>query len=711
MSVRAIQQTLEYFKKIGIQLISWLMQLPERKKLARERHVKEFYNFAGTDQIALSDQLSSAWEYHFLKRMRFIFPAKSFRKSSNVLVEKFLAIKFLNQYTQKQQEENDINLAFLRYHSIQLNYGVIRIAIQPIAWMTIITLLLIPISYIAGIIFSLSGAISNPDETSIGINYKVASTGKYYLAVRSEDVSAYALGIQSQDIDASSPYSSKGAIAPVDFGQSVFGTVTYSNSQFIYEIYGKTGQTIYVTPFYGYIDVDIKFQILDSNMAPCSEVAIITVHPPIQTTSITCPILQDGNYYVSVKSDHKAEILSTGYFGFSINSIENQTEPNDSKAESYIIATGKFVKGEVSKSDQDWYVFSATKNDNLTIYSDPQERKSFSLTLYQDAPEGLKAVAYSTQGVEWKNAVRSRILETPSTRTVLYSVLLRPFGLDPSKEWLIANDLMIMAGLEILAISLCMLLFNGYFKLDWALSNRRYHNSLIVSAFLNILASLDDEDALQSEAKKASLREKIKRIANLIPSLSKISHSPWARPPRSISREIDKIASLVLQTNEAVTLPNKNTLSDLRKKFTIWLDLFMREEFGSIKFPEEKNLRPLPWYNSFVSTVQNHWLKGLAIGVISLILLFSVAEKSPQLAENIANFVWGIIRYVLLIGIVMAIYLQWGPDEYSNNPAPRWQNTVRFVLFFLVPFIVLDTILDTRIVTTLASLASSIKIF
>ena len=390
-----------------------------------------------------------------------------------------------------------------------------------------------------------------------------------------------------------------------------------------------------------------------------------------------------------------------------MNSSEIQNKPNHSQAESFRLITGKFIQGTVVAPNPDWYVVSAKENQSLTLFSYPKDKSSFSLTLYQDTPQGLQMIAFSDQGVRWRTALPSKILDTARGRSVFYFILLNIFGIHPSGAWLIENDLSLLWYFEFGFIFILFLLVRGFFALDWLLSPRRYLNSAVVNLMVKVLEQLDDDDVLHSESKKAHLREAVRDVARIVPDLHGRNRSPWSRQPRNIKRHFENIAATILQTNDSISVPDASTLNDLRDKFTSWLGFFMKEEYGSINAQPQK----LPWYHMIVSAVQRFWLVGLVGVIVVGVLLASISKESPQVAESVLNFGWLVVRYMLLTGIVMAIYLQFGQPEDDTRPSAKWVNGARFILFFLLPLVALDAILGTHILSTLISLLSSLKVF
>lgn len=259
--------------------------------------------------------------------------------------------------------------------------------------------------------------------------------------------------------------------------------------------------------------------------------------------------------------------------------------------------------------------------------------------------------------------------------------------------------------------ALVLLLFSGYYMVDWRISPRRYNNALVILSFVDILCKLDDDNVLISKSKKASLRVSMRDLALLVPQLSTVNKWSPSRTSPKIKKHFEEIAALIMQTRELVSIPDSSTLSFLRNTYTNWFELFLHEKYGSIKPSSEGEKIKIPWYQGMVSFTRRHLGKGVLIFFVVFGCVAILADNSPRLAESLLALLWLVTRYVLLIMGVMAIYLQWGAEENAEHPRSKMENTVFFVMFFLLPFVILDQLLNTQILSTLATLAGAIKIF
>jgi len=682
----------------------------ERPDVVKSRRSEFLQSLFGTGQIALLDELINSWELPIVKLLN--WSPKHDRGDANItdmnsLVKRVSKIRFLQSMDGGETNQSQIDVSFVRYHSTALLYAFVRLPLQFFIWVVVFILISLPAAYLIGAMYAPFRIVNPVNEGSVGIEYTADKTADYYVLVRSQgaDPNPYSLGVQSEDSTIVYPDIHQGMVWSLDYGQEIFATISSSDLQHIYELKGIEGQTIFVQPYVFYTDKDMKFQIMNSDMSACSNVVEVTVS--FDSSSIMCKIQQAGSYFITVEPSQELQIGSTAHYGFSVNSSETQNQSNHSQPESFRLLTGKFIQGTVVAPNSDWYIFSANENQSITLFAYPKDKDSFSLTLYRDTPQGLQMMAFSNQSVRWRTALPSKILDTARGRSVFYFVLLNIVGIHPSGSWLIENDLSLMWYFEFGFALLLILLIRGFFALDWLVSPRRYINSAVVNLLVKVLELLDDDDILHSESKKARLREAVRDVVRVIPDIHGRSRSPWARQPRNIKRHFENIAATILQTNDSISMPDASTLNDLRNKFTCWLALFMKEEYGSIDVQPRK----LPWYHPIVSVIQRYWVVGI-IGVIVVgFVLASISKESPQVAESILTFGWLVIRYMLLAGIVMAIYLQFGHPEDDTRPSVKWVNGARFILFFLLPLVALDAILDTHILSTLISLISSVKVF
>jgi hypothetical protein len=700
-----------FVKNSYLRIKEWLKGFPERQKNAKQKRVEKLFELVGTNDIALADELANTWVFPLFRLFLRFVPTESAHDNVNYQVKRLDKLNFLKSDNDNLKISSAIDLSFVRYHSIAARYRSIREFFQPLAWTIVFMIVSMPLAVAVGMIIGFFGLISRPVENSVGIQFSAPETGNYFVAVRnsSDTVDPYTFGIQRNDPGVVISMPPKGSVQPISFGQELYATVTSSESQNLYEIKGNIGQIIYVQPNLSYWDMDIRMQILNPDLSGCNQAIVINKNSREGGARLTCLIATTEAYYLNVETVEPLTLLSQGHYGFSLYSLENEVEPNDSQKTSSSITLGRFVQGDVSVGNPDWYSFSAQKGDQLNIYSSPDDPANYSLTLYQNTPAGLNAISYSTQPVEWKTSTFWRVLDTKQGQAMFYSLLLGAVGVHPSDTWLAENTYVVMLWLDSSLVFLGFLLLFGFFALEWRINPRRYLNSIIVNRFIDILEQLDSDTLLQSEDQKARLRVSVKTLSLLIPDLHSVSRWYFFRAPRVTRNYFDNISALVLKTNESITIPNNSTLQELRTKYVRWLNLFMKEEFGSFDDEIDRNQK-LPWYRPFVTAVQQHWLKGLLLSVAFFLFAVYLTNESPELSERLFNFGSRFIRYLILIGGVMAVYLQWGPSDSEEQTNSKWKNAAKFILFFLAPFIILDSLLDTGVVTTLATLISSVSI-
>lgn len=685
--------------------------LPERQKNKKQQRVEKLYELAGTNEIALADELANTWVFPLFRLFLRFIPAQSVQDYVNYQVKRLEKLRFLKSENHSDKIFPIIDLPFVRYHSIALRYRSIREFFQPFAWIIVFMVVTIPLSIFIGMIFGFFGLVDRPVEDSVGMRFSVPATETYYVAIRnlSNAATPYTFGIQSNDPGVVVSMPPRGSIQTVNFGQEIYATVNSGESQNLYEINGDIGQNIYIQPNLGYLDMDIRMQILNPDLSGCTQEVIMNKDSQGGNPRLYCQIETVGAYYLKVETVTPLDLLTQGHYGFSLYSLEKETEPNDSHVSNNAITLGRFVEGDASIGSPDWYSFSAAKGDQLTLFSSPDDPSNFSLTLYQNTKIGLQMISYSTQPVGWKTSAFWRVLDTKQGQALFYSLFLKVIGIHASEVWLAENTYIVMIWLESTIIFLGFLLVFGFFALEWRITPRRYLNSIITNKLIDILEQLDSDTLLQSEDQKGRLRASIHSLSLIIPDLHNISRFYFLRAPRIARNYFDNISAMVLKTNEMITIPNNTTLQELRTKYVRWLNLFMKEEFGSFD-SEIDRARKIPWYRPFVTTIQQHWLKVLLAAIVFFFFAFYLTQELPELATRLMDLLSLFIRYLILIGGVMAIYLQWGPSDSDEQTASKWKNATKFILFFLVPFIILDSLLGTGIVETLATLISSVSI-
>lgn len=139
-----------------------------------------------------------------------------------------------------------------------------------------------------------------------------------------------------------------------------------------------------------------------------------------------------------------------------------------------------------------------------------------------------------------------------------------------------------------------------------------------------------------------------------------------------------------------------------------WGIALMKGEYGAFAFQEDFKETKVHWHEQIAYFVGKKW--GWILGFIAVILLaFSITQaNNPAQAQIILISGWLLLRYLILVIFVFAAYNQWGVPEEANS---QWQNAARFILFFILPLIALDAILQTGIVNIVIQFIGNLNIF
>ena len=174
---------------------------------------------------------------------------------------------------------------------------------------------------------------------------------------------------------------------------------------------------------------------------------------------------------------------------------------------------------------------------------------------------------------------------------------------------------------------------------------------------------------------------------------------------------MESIALQVESTTMAISIPNKDTLSELRKAFSLWLTIFSEARYDDFEFFD--NFQPVYQRFSqrfvwFISRVFPHMILGAFLVGALLIMTYQFWADLPfQLLESVGF----LIRFVILIILSFGIYERFHGVNLEDSDSNKWRRAVRLLLFFFVPFIAIDKILQTGIIDTVVEIIKSIKIF
>jgi hypothetical protein len=672
----------------------------------KEAYINQLFD---NEPVALMDDLKNSWELSlmmFLNRFRRDYIPEQIRTYK----EKLSRITFLKSEGESTPEATGKDtVSYLNYHFLGGHFGWIRLGNQPTIWMLVLFLLLLFFIPMVMPILLMTDMLTPSD--SIGLRYEAPVSGEYLLYVHnnSQETSTYSLGYQPVQSSNVNPPVQQGVVFPLGFGQEVFSLFEYSEFQHIYSFYARAGQIFYVQAYRGYLDSSIRFEIKDASMFPCATLLMDPGQLEQDVSWLSCEVMQDGNYYLLVEPVEDVMLGWQARYAFIANALDEEVEPDDDQSIAYVLEPGDFIRGTASNADPDWYRFSAQAGEEIFFQAYAQDNGELSLSLYQPGEAGPTLAAFSNKGVSSKSMQNQKMLESARGRAGLIYTIARIYGINPPFRWLVENDVPAIVIVETILIVLGTLLFFGFNRLDWFTTSRKYDRSQLVINTINILEQLSDDDVLHSTDKRLRLMKSVRSAAFLIPGLYKLDRTWMRRTTPETKAHYERIAAQVLKRNEMIAAPASSTLVTLRAQFAEWLDIFMKGEFGNIQITDE--ISQPRWHQKAARLVEQNWIKWMFGAVVGVIVLAWIYDKNPQVANSLFELFVLLIRYVLLILIVFVIFLQWGTVKSDTAPVSRWHEAARFILFFLIPFIILDNLLDTNILESLAKVVEGLKFF
>jgi hypothetical protein len=713
----------------------------EAAKLENRRNFLQQF-FRG-QPIALEKELCESWECAATKIL-YRFRPGHVERLITLLSRDFDSINFIDDLKRNtsqdkrpepstasaRQSETELekvvslpNPAFINYHSICYWYRNIRADAKSLltvpSLVAMMTLLLIA-AYTAGVVLALSGVqgISYiADESKPGIVFTVPESGTYYVKVKDASPRdySYLLGVTPSSYEVAVPDFSETDIWPLSAGDRVFAKIHFAQHH-IYRIDNDVGERIVVNLYRWYADADLDFALLDSEMNECAAISLLEKDlASKQTYYLTCSAASPGPHFLRVQmtAEQPAGVLAlSSRYGFQIFRVSGyaEIEPNDSFDSSTEITQGTILSGELSSSDQDFYCFTARAGERLEIGAvDLSDSSLSSITLYRLIEGVPEVIAHSTRSVLTGSETGQSFFETSRGRAYALSLFLQSFGVRVSPASLSRSNWEF--AVLLFPSLLLLILMTSYAFFVTALSTRKYEESLAIRHMVNVLQKLGD-DALRSESKKASIRLSINRASDTIRKIHRISSFPaMCAASTHMEDHMAKIASRVRKTNEVVSTPGENGLPSLRRSYIEWLDIFLNAEYGRFHFWEGFKVEHTPWHQKTVYAIQQYWKDILGLAILAFFVTLLTQPLWTDYWTEIATSTWLIIRYMILIVVVQALYSKWGSKDPSGKPASKWENAVRLILFFFVPLFALDAVLQTGIIASIIQLVGSLKIF
>ncbi len=703
----------------------------EKRKAKGLSHRKRFLRaFFDGQSIAFEEDLCKSWEFVATKIVHRFLPRYVKRRITR-LPEEFAVTDFVVDLESLESEESRsdtqaklatqngmplIDRAFANYHSVCLWYREIRHGIQllltPFATLGMLRLLVI-LAYMGGAFLVFVGSAPDIDQSNPGLVYTFPESGEYYVEVKDTASVAhrYMFGAAQPSSDAVTPDFSQGDIWPLRHGDQVFSRLR-QEQQHLYYVDGTIGETIVVELYCWYADVDLDFMLFDSAMNECNALSLSRMDLEDLSAYLGCTVTSPGRHYLRVQFSSPTLWLSSRY-GFRIYKVLDyvEREPNDSFESSLEVPRGAFVLNTLGSQGRGYYHLTAQAGQRLEISAYNLSHSPLSsVTLYKPTENGPVVVGHSTRSLSPLVRGKHNLFETSYGRAIIISFLLRKLGFDKSPKEIVGEGT--ESWILLFPVYSVVIVFLGYALFLKYLSQRKYEESLAIRRIVKILWRLRDDDALRSEDKKSRIRLDINLASDSVQRIHKITIFPrFSAAPKEMEKRMTRIASQIRQMNVAVSTPGVGTLSFLRRRFTQWLDVFLKGEYGQFEFDSGFEMKLVPWYRQFLYTIQRHWKKiGVAVVFALTVIVLTQSIWQDYWIEIVAS-AWLMVRYIILVVAVNAVYDRWGAKGPTEKEESKWWHAVRLILFFFVPLFAFDVLLQTGIVESIIKLISSLKIF
>ncbi len=701
----------------------------EKRERRRERRLERRKRFLRSlfdgEPIALEEELCKSWEFMPTRILHILRP-KHVRQKITTLSENFAGVDFLDDLKQQNMKDSQLSdesgglllpdTAFVNFHSVRLWYASIRRNTHPPLVLTIFVIGLLFSSlaaYVAGFLLPASGLdtwIPITNESNPGLVYSFQEAGTYFIEV--EDSTSrghdYRIGVFDTSGELLDPNFSQDSIWPIDYGNRVLSELRWGE-QHIYRINGSEGDRVAVDVYGLYADSDLNFALFDARMNQCDAVSLSGLGQ-MKNTYLECPTTSKVPLYLRVQIVNeplRIPPFSLSYrYGFRVYQVSNaRQKSNDIVESSTPLELGSVVRNSLSDTGRDYYHFTVQAGEELEISAQNlSDSNSSSVTLYRLVEDELLMVDHSTRstGVEMLPYLSTKYGRSHAVAFILQSLGFKVEATDIEQPWLWFYYY------PPLVLSVFAFAFYAFFVKFLAL--RKYEESHTIKLITDILLKLRDDDALNSESKKASIRTDIKLASDKIRKVHRISRfPPLHASPESMRHHMAKIASQIRQMNEVVSTPAEGDLFLLRCKFTKWLSVLLKAEYGRFQFDEDFEMDPIPWHRQFVYSLQRHWVRIVIVVVFFLIAMWLTHRVWRDYTNDIIRFVWQATRYVTLIVTSYAIYSRWGPKGPSERQQSKWEHVVRLIVFFFAPLLVLDALLQTGIVESVIELLGNLK--
>jgi hypothetical protein len=477
---------------------------------------------------------------------------------------------------------------------------------------------------------------------------------------------------------------------------------------------------VWIKPYEWYVDQPVEFTLMDANLVSC-DATLLTIdsfdNP--EPTLLYCTTPVTGPLYLSIQPIAE-DLVATSHpgYGFSVMKVNLEIEPNNPISSAMEIDNGTLIYGELGIGDKDYYQFHANAGQTLRIeglsMSDSPESM---LALYHQASNGYDLVAYSTRGLSISSNLHRRILDTRFGRAILFSVFMESLlGIDISPAEVMSNvasstfDWMLV--ILVVAFLLFIFVLWGFVMLKRYILPFKYSESRSVFYLVQALKHLDQEGTLNTGENKTKLRVTLLIAASSSENyLTSNFSQPLGKATDTVRLHMKRISAQIMKAREDLSIPDENTLNELRGKILAWLEVFLTGEYGRFCFNSDHETTDDPELHMFNLWTLKHVSQLLAVMAVVALALFVTRKIWRPYQSELYDSLWLIVRYIVLIIGTSTIYERFGAHGPSTKPESKWYQAVQLILFFILPLLALDQIFQTNLVESIVKIISSLKIF
>jgi hypothetical protein len=692
-----------------------LLQELRQKQSSQEKATELFTNCFTGEKIAFTEQLAKKWEFKITFLLHKLMPKFVCRKISSLSrdAKKIIFLEFSHINEETNERNKKIPLNYLNYHSVRSWYRKVRSFVD---FLSLFTPLIGLVAFISVLVWILAVFSVFDEATKLpGKQFVIPKSGDYYLEVKSNSQTnfPYLLSISAPKESVVSPNFNEIDVYSLAINERVFSTISYPQIH-IYS-FGPTNRSrVIVDVHRWFADTDLIFSLFDAQMQLCGSTHIRYEKDFLGYGSLGCGEDVVGPYTLKIQLPSDYETLPSNFgaeyrYGFKVNYFTplEEEELNNNPKNAQEIPNGVYLLGEINSSDSDWYQIEGKEGETLVAYLRTEGKNELSFSVYRDGVDSLEIVSESTPDFRLDPELFNRWGNTKYSQAIMITIFLELLELDIGIEEIRDWDYSIIAMFGVLVVIYIFILiymikvFHGRF-----ISILRYEDTVAVSQMIEILKAMNHDNALQISDDKNKIIRKVKFAAN---RLRRLSDNFVESTSRISKKHFSNMASQIMQTANMVSIPNSDTLEELRNQFTNWLTIFLLGEYGNFQFRDDYEIIHPNWKQRILITFdQNGGKYIIGFSIFAIVATYIIQEQWQYVGAQILSWGWLAIRYIVLIISVYLIYDRWGLPVSVEEP--KFRSVVKIVLFFIVPLVFFDALLQTGIIESIVKILESLSL-